>query len=151
MCGLSAAYHLQQAGADFLLLERESQVGGLPEPKPTLGVLFDHSIQILFPRDSYVTDLICQELLPDNIAKQSRQSYCYTAGVYTQIPQPDEQLRAAARPKNIAENLRSLLKAERATPNGAPAHFEDWILQTFGQVIAEHFSCLTSAHHGPGM
>lgn len=136
LCGLSAAYHLQQNHSDFILIERETEAGGLARTETYDGFSFDHSIHILYTRDPYVTSLICDHLLAGNIRRQARESYCYTAGVYTEYPYQTNHYGLP--PEIVADNLLGLIQA-KAAANGPPLHFEDWIYRTFGPGIAERF------------
>lgn len=139
LTGLSAAYHLELDGkADYLLIERDHEVGGLSRTETYAGFSFDHSIHILYTRDSYIEDLICNKLLPDNLKKETRESYCYTAGRYTEYPYQANNYGLPT--KMIAKNILGLVKAHwGAIADQPPEHFEAWIYQTFGQGIAEHF------------
>lgn len=139
LCGLSAAYHLEEkGGADYLILERNHEVGGLARTLTSAGFSFDHAIHVLYSRDPYATDLICNKLLRGNTRTQTRQSYCYSSGVYTEYPY---QLNNHGLPLEIIiENIMGLIEARYELPrNGPPPHFESWIYQTFGRGIAEHF------------
>jgi UDP-galactopyranose mutase len=139
LCGLSAAYHLEQAGyTDYLILERNHEVGGLARTETYDGFSFDHSIHILYTRDSYVADLICNKLLIGNLRKQERESYCYTAGIYTEYPYQAHNYGLPV--EIIVENILGLIKAHyELSHNDPPPHFEAWIYRTFGRGIAEHF------------
>jgi protoporphyrinogen oxidase len=139
LCGLSAAYHLQERGTtDYLLLERNHEVGGLARTVTYDGFSFDHAIHVLYSRDRYAADLICDTLLEGNTRKQRRRSYCYTAGVYVDYPYQSNNHRLP--PAVVVENILGLIEAryERAR-NGPPPHFEAWIYETYGRGMAEHF------------
>lgn len=139
LCGLSASYHLEKArSSDYLMLERNHEVGGLARTETYDGFSFDHSIHILFTRDPYVADLICEKLLVDNFEKLARESYCYTAGVYTEYPYQANNFGLP--PETIAANILGLIESRYASSyDGPPPHFESWIYRTFGRGIAEHF------------
>ena len=139
LCGLSAAYHLEEQGkTGYLILEREQEVGGLARTVTYNGFSFDHAIHVLYPRERYVSDLICGKLLKGNTRKQTRQSYCYTAGVYTEYPY--QMNNYGLPPAVIMENILGLIEARyESSRHGPPPHFEAWIYQTFGRGIAEHF------------
>jgi UDP-galactopyranose mutase len=139
LTGLSAAYHLEQAGlGDYLLLERETEVGGLARTRDRNGFRFDHAIHILYTRDAYAAELICDRLLPGRLRREVRESYCYTNGQFTEYPY---QTNTYGLPTEIVEeNIEGLLKARAAADGGPPpAHFEQWILATFGSGIARNF------------
>ncbi|HJX30689.1 MAG TPA: FAD-dependent oxidoreductase [Thermodesulfobacteriota bacterium] len=139
LCGLSAAYHLEEKGkTDYLVLERDHDVGGLARTVTYDGFSFDHASHILFSGDPYATDLICNKLLNGNTRKQIRQSYCYTAGVYTEYPYQVNNYGLP--PAVIAENIMGLIEARYELGwGGPPPHFEAWIYRTFGRGIAKNF------------
>lgn len=138
LTGLSAAYHLGQAGRDdYLLVEAEERVGGLCRTREHDGFRFDHSIHVLFTRDAYAAELITGNLLGGRIRRQTRQSYCYTADCYTEFPYQANTYGLP--PEIVADNILGLVEAQRAAGNGPPPHFEAWILRTFGQGIAQNF------------
>lgn len=139
LSGLSAAYHLELIeGGDYLVLERNQEIGGLARTETYKGFSFDHSIHILYTRDAYAADLICNKLLAANLSKQERESYCYTSGVYTEYPY---QVNSYGLPAEvIAENILGLIEAYYELPQEVPpSDFEAWIYRTFGRGIAEHF------------
>jgi UDP-galactopyranose mutase len=139
LCGLSAAYHLEEkAETDHLILEQAHEVGGLARTETYEGFSFDHSIHILYSRDPYAIDLICGKLLQGNLVRQTRHSFCYTAGVYTEYPY--QMNNYGLPPAIIAKNLMGLIEASQASGrNGPPRQFEEWIYETYGRGIAEHF------------
>jgi UDP-galactopyranose mutase len=139
LCGLSAAYHMEEQGEeDYVILERNPEVGGLARTETYDDFSFDHSIHILYSRDPYAQDLICNKLLKNNIHRQARQSFCYTEGVFTEYPYQTNNFGLP--PAVIIENLMGLIRAKITEQEGRPPHhFEEWIYQKFGRGIAEHF------------
>ena len=61
-------------------------MGGLAGTEIFDGFSFDHAIHILYTADAYVASLISDTLLRGNLRRQTRHSYCYTAGRYTEYP-----------------------------------------------------------------
>jgi UDP-galactopyranose mutase len=139
LCGLSAAYHLEEAGlADYVLVEREHEPGGLARTTSLDGFQFDHAIHILYSRSEYANELICGKLLRDNLLRNERRSYCYTAGVYTEYPYQANNYGLP--PDVVLENIMGLIEARyQPSLDGPPPHLEAWIYQTFGKGIAENF------------
>jgi UDP-galactopyranose mutase len=80
--GLSAAYHL---GADCLLLESNSTVGGWCRSIKDAGFTFDYAGHIMFSNDPYVHELY-GKLLGDNVHWQDREAWIFSKGVYTRYP-----------------------------------------------------------------
>jgi UDP-galactopyranose mutase len=146
LCGLSAAYHLEEQGEeDYVILECNPEVGGLARTETYDGFSFDHAIHILYSRDAYVNDLICNKLLKGNIHRKARQSFCYTEGVFTEYPYQTNNFGLP--PAVIVENLIGLIEARITTPEDRqPRHFEEWIYRNFGSGIAEHFMVPYNRH-----
>ncbi len=80
--GLSAAYHL---GADALLVEQQSRVGGWCRSFVDKGFTFDYAGHIMFSNDPYVHELY-RLLLGDNVHWQDREAWIYSKDVYTRYP-----------------------------------------------------------------
>ena len=139
LCGLSAAYHLEEKGiSDYLILERDFKVGGLARTEAFEGFSFDHAIHVWYSRDPYAEELIYRKLLQGNLLRQIRRSYCYSAGVYTEFPYQLNLHRLP--PRIIHKNIMGLIEARCELPREeSPLHFEAWIYRTFGQGIAENF------------
>ena len=139
LCGLSAGYHLEQTGCtDYIIIEKNENIGGLARTETFEGFSFDYAIHILYSRNIYATDLICNRLLTGNVLKQARKSFCYSNGIYTEYPYQVNNYGLPA--EIIAENILGLIEAkyELSEPD-LPPHFESWIYQTFGRGIAENF------------
>ena len=80
--GLSAAHHL---GADSILLEQNSRVGGWCRSIEVNGFTFDYAGHIMFSNEPYVHQLY-QMLLGKNVHWQDREAWIYSKGVYTRYP-----------------------------------------------------------------
>lgn len=139
LCGLSAAYHLEKLGDEnYVLLERNPGPGGLARTETNEGFSFDHAIHILYSRDPYAQDLICNKLLKNNIQRQVRQSFCFTEGIFTEYPYQTNNFGLP--PAVVLENLMGLIEAKiNETDGRLPHNFEEWIYRKFGHGIAEHF------------
>lgn len=130
--GLSVAYALQ---GDTLVLEREDRVGGLCRSIEVDGGVFDiggHSFHTPHPD---VHDLI-DRLTPGGLFKQKRDARVYSHG--TLIPYPFQRFYDRLPDPDIVRACEEGLSArtEGAEP---PQNFEDFIIQQFGQGIADHF------------
>ncbi len=131
--GLGAALHLD---GDWLLFERDGRIGGTCQTDVIDGFAFDHAGHIVFTTDPYVQALI-PDLLGDNIHWQTRESWVYSKGVFTRYP---FQANTYGLPVEVVkECLLGLIDATYASQDGPPpANFEEWIVRTFGQGIADH-------------
>ena len=55
--GLSASYHLKQKGYESIIIEKESQIGGLCRSFKINGFTFDHFIHLSFTQNDYVKSI----------------------------------------------------------------------------------------------
>jgi len=83
LAGLSAAASLP--GEETLVLERESQVGGLCRSRVVDGFTFDCTGHLLHLRDPGIREMI-HSLLPRAFESVERKSLIYSKGVYTGYP-----------------------------------------------------------------
>jgi len=162
--GLSAAYHV---GADNLLLERESSVGGWCRSIQDGGFTFDHAGHIMFSNDPYVLELY-DKLLGDNQHWQMREAWVHSKGVYTRYPfqgalyglPPDvikECIMGAIEARYgdadagpicastevedcCADGSAEAAKAGPAARAAGTESFEEFIYKVWGKGIAKHFA-----------
>ena len=83
LTGLSAAYHL--GSIPGVVVERESEVGGLCRTHEEDGFAFDCTGHLLHLRDAGIRGLV-ERLLPDTFARHERRALIYSKGVYTPYP-----------------------------------------------------------------
>ncbi|MGI9629036.1 MAG: protoporphyrinogen/coproporphyrinogen oxidase [Longimicrobiales bacterium] len=129
--GLSLAYHLS---ADSLVVERESEVGGLCRSIEKDGAVFDiggHSFHTPHPE---VREFV-EKIMGENWGSQVRDARVFSHGVmlpypfqkhFDQIPDPEvvEACRAGLEETDGAEDA---------------DNFQEWIIRRFGPGVAEHF------------
>src|SRR3989338_474013 len=137
--GLSTAYHLREG---YSLFEKEEEPGGMARSIHRNGYVFDYDGHLLHFRNEY-TFLLIMKLLEGNIAPHKRNSWIYSKGSFTRYP---FQANFYGLPKNIVKDcLVGLIKAKVNLRSSGekkadlPGNFEDWVRQTFGSGIAEHF------------
>ncbi|MCW4051481.1 MAG: FAD-dependent oxidoreductase [Candidatus Bathyarchaeota archaeon] len=129
LAGLSAAYHLK---GDYLVLERESSVGGLCRSVDIGGYVFDYAPHILFTRDEYAKNLFFS-LLGDNVHTQERQAYIYMEDTFVKYP---FEVNLHPLPKRIIEEcIQGVIEKKEFEPR----NFLEWIQTTFGEGIAKHY------------
>ena len=137
LTGLSAAYHLRER-ADWLLLEREQEPGGLCRSYERAGFWFDHSAHLLNLRSPELAALV-ERLLPGAFVAHERRSFIYSHETYVPFP---FQAHLYALPRAVTEEcLLGYLRASTAQRGAiAPgASLRDWALASFGEGIARHF------------
>jgi len=129
LAGLSAAYHFKN---QYLLLEKEKQVGGLCSSKKVNGYTFDNAPHIFYTKNDYVKNLI-YNLLKGNLIEQVRRAYIYLKSVYVKYP-----FEANLKPLSkevIEECIKGVIEKEKSKPK----NFKEWIYSTFGKGVAKHY------------
>src|SRR4051812_47946356 len=82
LAGVSAAYHLRRP---YLLVERESEVGGTARSFKIGGFTFDITGPLLHLHTPYTRKLITK-LLNNNFYRCQRNAQIFSNGVYTRYP-----------------------------------------------------------------
>lgn len=129
LSGLSAAYHL---GSDYIVLEREAEVGGLCRSVATKGYVFDLAPHIFFTGNQYVSGLI-DDLLHGDLVRQARRAYIYLKGTYVEYP---FEVNLHGLPRETIDECISGFKERGRTQS---RNFLEWIHSTFGAGIAKHY------------
>jgi len=133
LSGLSAAYHLKQ---NCEIFEKEEKVGGLCRSIHIDDFIFDYGPHILFPKDTYVANLI-KKLLGKNLHIQTREAWIYHkfCDVYTRFP---FQSHLHGLPVSVVKDcvlgfFNTLLQKSKK-----PKNYEEWIIWNFGKGIAAY-------------
>jgi UDP-galactopyranose mutase len=129
LAGLSAGYHSK---ADYILLEREKNPGGLSKSTEIQGYIFDYAPHILFTKDQYVMQL-WRDLLKNNLITHRRQAYIHIENTFIKYPF-EANLSPLSR-----ELIKECIEGVKNRPSYHPENFEEWILTTFGEGIAKHY------------
>jgi protoporphyrinogen oxidase len=134
LTGISTAYHLKRP---WLLLEKETRLGGHARTDETQGFHFDKTGHWLHLRDQYTKELVNQ-LLPGELVPVARKARIFSHGALTRYP--FQANLYGLPPAVISECLLDFLRA-RADPSSLePArNFEDFCLKNFGAGISRHF------------
>jgi protoporphyrinogen oxidase len=129
LAGLSAAYHL---GADYTILERDKEIGGLCKSTNFDGYIFDYAPHILFTQNPYTRDLF-HSLLGDNIQTQRRRAYIYMMNTYVKYP---FEANLYPLPEEVKEEcIRGVMEKSEMEPK----NFLEWIKTTMGSGIADYY------------
>lgn len=139
LTGLSTAFHLKDVSS--LILERESEVGGLCRTHEEAGFTFDCTGHLLHLKTDEVRDLV-KRLLPDTFTMHERRAQIFSKGVFTPYP---FQANLHGLPLEVVKEcilgfVQAQLEREREG-EGDPSRmsFRDWCVATFGEGIARHF------------
>jgi protoporphyrinogen oxidase len=136
--GLGAAYRLHELGHDnWVLYEKSSEVGGhATSHVDRHGFVWDEGGHVIFSHYPYFDQLV-DKVLGKEVHERIRESWIVKGESW--VPYPfQSNLRYL--PKDV--QVKCLLGAARAAADGNgrnAANFRDWILETFGEGIAEAF------------
>jgi len=134
--GLGAAYRLKMVGYEnWAIYEKEDRIGGLSSSfLDGQGFTWDIGGHVMFSNMDDFNKLV-DALLGDDFISHDRESWIRMMGRW--IPYPfQNNIRHLPRDA-VLHCLLGLIQAQQGTSR--IANFEDWILKTFGQGIAEHF------------
>src|SRR5262249_54595475 len=136
LTGISAALHARRP---WVLLEKESRLGGHARTDQRDGYSFDKTGHWLHPRHP-ATQALIQELPGDQMVRIERRARIFSHGTLTRFP---FQANLYGLPPEVArECLLGFIEAwhrrQVAAPS-LPANFEEFIHQQFGAGIARHF------------
>jgi protoporphyrinogen oxidase len=134
--GLSAAYHLEQKGfTDYILFEKENEVGGLCRSVQQDGFTFDYTGHLLHINDDYFRTFIHEIVGINNLTAVHRRSFIYSHETYTRYPY---QMNLHGLPADIiADCIEGYVMRKTTIKN--PKNFEEWVLKYFGQGLGDHF------------
>src|SRR5450756_377355 len=140
LTGVTLGYLLSQKGADFQILEREKECGGLMRTLRENGFSFDYGgSHIIFSKNKEALNFMLT-LLGNNRVKNKRDTKILYKG--RQIKYPFEN-GLADLPKeenfeclySFIQNLISKEKGESKKPN----NLKEWFYYTFGKGISEKY------------
>ncbi len=131
LAGLSLAYHLENK--NYLVLEKESTVGGLCGSVKVEDYTFDFGTHTYFTSDQYVIDLI-NELLPGQLYNYIRSAYILKEGCY--IKYPFEANLHSLSSDIVQECIDGI---ENRDLQAKTTNFKNWIHNNFGAGIARHY------------
>ena len=138
LAGLSAAYHLR--GRQFVLVERERQVGGKARSHRREGYTFDVTGHWLHLRDPRMQALVQDLFPPGDLVTVERKTNIWSHGAL--LHYPFQANLHGLPPEVVRDCLVGFLEAQKAEARGEvppPATFEAFARARFGDGIAEQF------------
>jgi len=135
--GLTAAYELAKNGQEVIVIEKDSQVGGIAKTINYKGYLFDLGGHRFFTKYPEVQK-IWQEVLPNDFLTRPRLSRIYYRGKFFYYPIKPFNALWNLGPLTASSSVFSYFKA-RLRPYPNPASFEEWVVNQFGRQLFEIF------------
>lgn len=140
--GLGAAYRLHEAGVEsFTLLEAQDHPGGLASTYvDDEGFFWDVGGHVQFSHYAYY-DEVLDRALGDAWLEHQRESWVWIDGRFVPYPFQNNlhRLRAADRERALAGLERAAARRQAGRAKAKAEDFRSWILDTFGDGLAEIF------------
>ena len=135
--GLGAAFRLQELGFDsYRVVEQDDRPGGLARSYvDDAGFTWDCGGHVQFSHYAYY-DALCDRAVGDAWVSHERESWIWITGRFVPYPFQNNLHRL-----DPADRDRAVAGLERAAAcrQGRPANFQDWIVATFGEELANIF------------
>lgn len=134
--GLGAAYRLQEIGYEnWEIYEANNYVGGLSASfKDEAGFTWDIGGHVMFSHYEFFTRLV-DKLLKGDYLRHVRRAFIWTENCW--VPYPFQDNIASLPKEKIVECIMGVIEAGKNQTQ--PQNFQDWIIFTFGQEIANSF------------
>jgi protoporphyrinogen oxidase len=135
--GLTAGYLLARAGRRVIVLEAETQVGGLAKTVEIDGYRFDLGGHRFFTK-SIEVDMLWHEILGEEFLLRPRMSRIYWNKRFLDYPLRGSDVIRKLGPVELTRCVASYAKAA-LTPKRKEESFEDWVSNRFGKRLYELF------------
>lgn len=137
--GLGAANRLKELGeTDFIVLEKEAFVGGLATSFiDDKGFTWDIGGHVQFSHYQYFDDLMIKALGEDGWLTHQRESWVWIKNSF--VPYPFQNNLGYLPKEQQWECLSGLIDLYKNGPKDKVSNFKEWILNTFGNGIANVF------------
>jgi protoporphyrinogen oxidase len=137
--GLGAAYRLKELGiTDFHVLEKESYIGGLATSfVDEKGFTWDVGGHVQFSHYAYFDKLMLAALGEEGWLNHQRESWVWMKNRF--VPYPFQNNIRYLPEESMWKCLKGIIHNYQNPSTTKPANFEEWIMATFGQGIADEF------------
>jgi protoporphyrinogen oxidase len=135
--GLTAAYVLGKAGRKAVVLEAESQVGGLAKTVEIDGFRFDLGGHRFFTK-AHEVEALWDEIMGDELLRRPRMSRIYWNNKFLDYPLRGPDVIRKLGPVELTRCVASYARAA-ASPKKEEESLEDWVSNRFGRRLFELF------------
>lgn len=136
--GMAAAIELWKAGKSLILVEKDTQVGGLAKTLQFGEFRTDNGPHRFFSKNPYLYEFI-QSLLGDSWTKVNRFTRFYIQGKFFIYPMRWKNALSGMGPYKAMRVFTDYLgeKVKYVFKKDEPENFEEYIVQNFGRTLAE--------------
>lgn len=137
--GLGAAYRLKELGVnDFVVVEREDYIGGLATSfEDDEGFTWDVGGHVQFSHYKYFDRVMGEALGKEGWLYHERESWVWIKDRF--VPYPFQNNIRHLPKEDMWNCLNGIIENYKHPITRKPANFEEWILATFGQGLADIF------------
>ena len=135
--GLTAGYLLSKAGRPVIVLEADTQVGGLAKTVEQDGYRFDLGGHRFFTKSEEV-DALWHEIMKEEFLLRPRMSRIHWNGRFLDYPLNGSDVIRKLGPVELTRAFASYLVAA-VKPKGGEETFEQWVQNRFGKRLFELF------------
>jgi protoporphyrinogen oxidase len=140
LAGLACARSLADSRRPYLLVEKETETGGLCRTIQTGGFTFDYTGHFLHFQDPQIERWV-RSLAGKVLKPRRRHSAIHSQGVFTEYPYQENNagLPSAIVRENVLGYLDAVLQNRFHPSRRPPGDFREWCLKNFGPGISKHF------------
>jgi protoporphyrinogen oxidase len=137
--GLGAAYRLKDRGElDYLILEQAPHAGGLASSfQDDKGFWWDIGGHVQFSHYKYFDAAMEHAISPTKWLEHERESWVWLHDRF--VPYPFQNNIRYLPKDSLMKCLKGLLKTWKSENRSVPADFREWIVQVFGEGVADEF------------
>jgi protoporphyrinogen oxidase len=136
LAGLGAAWKLKSKNLNISILEKESRPGGLCRTEQENKFLFDYTGHLLHFKDPIFKEIVFSKL-EGSLVQKTRDAWIWSKNVYTRYP---FQANLFGLPIDvIIDCVYEYSKQHFSEKKLTYTDFNEWILNNFGEGIANHF------------
>jgi UDP-galactopyranose mutase len=138
LSGISLAYFLGKTGKDFILFEKDYEVGGLCRSEKKDGFIFDYCGHLLHFRHKSTLEFV-RKLLGNNLTQYKRNAWIFSFNRFTRYP---FQSNLYGLPSSIVKKCFSdfvKIHTNGVRKNNTSKNFLDWCYENFGEGITRYF------------
>jgi len=131
IAGLSAAYHLNKAGHDCVIYEKQDRYGGLCDNFSLEGFRFDYCVHFSFTKNKYVKDIFERSV---KFYHHKPISYNYSKGIWIKHP-----IQNNLYPLPIDEKIKIIKSFINRNYYREITNYEDWLKAQYGFYFSRHY------------
>ena len=134
IAGISAAYHLKEAGLEYKIYEKSTSPGGLCSSFSIENFTFDHAIHLSFTKSRYVQNLFSKSI--DSNIDRDPEIVNFAHPSWIKHP-AQSNLRSLP----VSQRLKYLMSLSTAKIGSSkcPRNYQEWLDASYGKIFSKDF------------